>query len=189
MAQVLQGNQGLMQVMGDLYFEMLDVPGSEKIAERLKKTLPPGLAEAGEGEDAPPMVQTPEGPVPVEAAGQMIAQLSQQMQGMAEALEKADVVGKQAKIEDAQTKRMSAEADAGLRAQELELEFFRAQTERMKAESAAALDDAKVKQIVFEAVRDYVDRTPQEDSGLLSPLHKPERPSGESEPSEPSERN
>lgn len=176
MAQVLQGNKELMAVMGDLYFEMLDVPGADKISERLKKTLPPGLAEPEEGEEDAQMVQTPEGPVPVEAAGQMIGQLSQQLQEAAEQIKQADIAGSQAKIADAETKRISVQAEDERERARLELDTYNAETERMKAESAAALNDGKIRQMIFEAVRDYVDRTPTEDSGLLSPLDK--KPTG-----------
>lgn len=172
MAQVLQGNKELMAVMGDLYFEMLDVPGADKISERLKKALPPGLAEPEEGEEEAAMVQTPEGPVPVEVAGQMMAQMTQQLQQAAEQLEQADIAGSQAKIADAETKRMTAQAEDERERARIELERYQAETARLQATSASELNDAKIQQMIFEAVRDYVDRTPTEDSGLLSPLEK-----------------
>ena len=161
MAQVLQGNKELMAVMGDLYFEMLDVPGAEKIAERLKKTLPPGLAEKEEGEEEEPMVQTPEGPVPIEQAGQMMMQMMQQIQELSDVAEKAKLLDKEVKQASAQTAQ------------------YQAETERLAAISKADLNEATIKQMIFEAVRDYVDRTPAEDSQLLSPLHEPEIPAGD----------
>ena len=175
MAQVLQGNKELMAVMGDLYFEMLDVPGADKIAARLKKALPPGLAEEDDGEEAPPMVPTPQGPVPVEQAGQMIAQLMQSQEQMAEALEQADVMKQQAAA-------MKAEND-GMKTQ---VEGFKAETERMRQEtqsekdrSGAALDEAKVREIMHQMLLEHVDRQPREETGLNSPLHeKPVKPAG-----------
>jgi hypothetical protein len=80
MAQVLQGNKELMAVMGDLYFRMLDVPGAEEIAERLKKTLPPNLAQDDDEQEQEPMVQTPQGPIPASQAGQLIVGLMEQNQ-------------------------------------------------------------------------------------------------------------
>lgn len=178
MAQVLQGNKELMAVMGDLYFEMLDVPGADAIAKRLKKTLPPNLAEPEEGEEQQ-MVQTPEGPVPVEAAGQMLAQMGAQIQELSQRLQQADEAGAQAKIADAQTraadaetKRLAAEARAAADEAKAMVDGFRAETERLSAGSNAELNEAKIKQMMFEALRDFVDRTPEEDSGLLSPLRK-----------------
>ena len=173
MAQVLQGNKELMAVMGDLYFEMLDVPGADKIAERLKKALPPGLADDPEDGEAPAMVQTPQGPVPVEQAGQMIAQLMQAQEQMAQALEQADVMKQQAAGMKAENDRLSTEIDG-----------FRAETERLGTASTAALNEAKIKEIAFNAIKEYVDRTPVDDSGLLSPLHKPEKPAPAGAPQE-----
>lgn len=137
MARVLQGQPELMAKMGDLYFEMLDVPGADKIAARLRKMLPPGLAEEDEdGDDAPPMVQTPEGPLPVDAAGQMLTQMGMQIQELNERLQKADEAGAQAKIADAETKRMAQEADAAAKARELEIKAYEAETKRMDAQCA-----------------------------------------------------
>jgi hypothetical protein len=49
----------LMQYAGDLMVKSMDIPGSSEIAERIKKTLPPGIAE-DDGKDKkpiPPQVQ------------------------------------------------------------------------------------------------------------------------------------
>lgn len=177
MAQVLQGNKELMSVMGDLYFEMLDVPGADKIAARLKKALPPGLAESDD-ENAQPMVQTPQGPVPPEQASQMIGQLMQAQEQMSQALEQADVHKQQAAAMKAQNDQLSTQVDQ-----------FRAETERMRADtqsqkdiSGADLDEAKVKEIFHKMMVDHVDRTPRNESGLNSPLHeKPLKPAAGSE--------
>jgi hypothetical protein len=151
MAQVLQGNKELMQVMGDLYFEMLDVPGADKIAKRLKKALPPALsADEDEGESEP-MVNTPQGPIPVSQAEQMIAQMVEQGQAM------------EAQLADSDARK--AAYDMG----KLEIEKIDAETRRMTAASNADLNDAKIKQMIFEAVRDYVDRTTVDDTNLLAP--------------------
>jgi hypothetical protein len=135
MAQVLQGQPDLMAKMGDLYFEMLDVPGADKIAERLRKMLPPGLADEPD-DDAPPMVQTPEGPLPVDAAGQMLTQMGAQIQELNERLTKADEAGSMAKIEDAQTKRMAQQAEEAAKNRELDIRAYEAETKRMDAQCA-----------------------------------------------------
>lgn len=139
MAQILQGQPELMAKMGDLYFEMLDVPGADKIADRLRKMLPPGLAETEGEDDAPPMVQTPQGPVPVDAAGQMLGEMGMQIQQLSEALQKADQAGSQAKLADAQTKRIQSDNEAQEARARLELEWFEAETERMKVSGQGAL--------------------------------------------------
>lgn len=101
MGEVLQGNPQLMGVIGDLYFKMLDVPGAEEIAKRLKKTLPPGLAEEEDGKEPEPMVATPQGPIPASAAGQLIAQQNEQLAQAAEQLKKAgDIEQAEAALKD-----------------------------------------------------------------------------------------
>ena len=158
MAQVLQGNKELMSVMGDLYFKMLDVPGADEIAERLKKTMPPELvADEKEGEQEP-TVETPQGPIPASKASQVIAQSMDQVQALTEQLE-------QAKALEQQNKQKQLEIDA-----------VDAETRRITAESNAGMNDAKIKQMIFEAVRDYVDRTPQDDTALLAPGGNGARP-------------
>jgi hypothetical protein len=164
MAQVLQGNKELMAVMGDLYFKMLDVPGAEEIAERLKKTLPPGLAESEEDEDGP-KVQTPRGPVSVEEAGQIIAALEQSSQQAQEILQSKELKAKEAEAQKAKNdadrldlerqKEASAQAKTGheleLKERELAVREYEAETHRMTAEAVAHEKGANVKQIEADA--------------------------------------
>jgi hypothetical protein len=80
----------LMEVAGDKVIRALDFPGGEEIAERVEKTMPPELRDKDENEQAPPMVQTPKGPIPIDQAGQMIGQMDhtlEQMQGEMEELQ------------------------------------------------------------------------------------------------------
>jgi hypothetical protein len=59
MLEVLQGNPGLMQIAGDLFVKSMDWPGAQALADRLKKALPPGLAEDDKDkkQPIPPQVQ------------------------------------------------------------------------------------------------------------------------------------
>lgn len=89
MTQFGQAWPKLMDVAGDKVVKAMDWPGAEEIAERIARTIPPEI-RAGEG-DAPeaPMVPTPQGPMPIEQAGQALAQLMQQVQEMGQALQEA----------------------------------------------------------------------------------------------------
>jgi hypothetical protein len=132
MAQVLQGNKELMGVMGDLYFEMLDVPGAEAIAARIKRQIEatsPGLVEDEEDGQAQPMVMTPQGPVPVEQAQQMIAQLMQAGAQMQEQLQSAEVARAQ---KDAMLEQNKAQ-ELAIRADEVAVKMFEAETARFQA--------------------------------------------------------
>lgn len=82
----------LIQVAGDLVAKNLDWPGADEIAERLKKLLPPGIAE----EDDPQVLQHQ----------QAAAMIQQQLQEIQKAKDLADIENKQAdtakKITEAQ---------------------------------------------------------------------------------------
>jgi DNA-binding protein YbaB len=71
----------LMDVAGDKVVRAMDWPGAEEIAERLAKTLPPGLRdpEETEGEE---QINTPQGPIPKSQVGSAMAQMQGQMQQM-----------------------------------------------------------------------------------------------------------
>lgn len=100
----------LMEIAGDKMVRAMDWPGADDIAERIAKTIPPELRDdAEEGNEA--MVQTPQGPVPVEAAGQMLAQMMQQMEEMGQALQEAKAGITKAQI-DAESKLRIAELEA-----------------------------------------------------------------------------
>lgn len=77
----------LMDTSGDIIVGNMDFKGSQEAAARLKKTLPPGLADTDDEQG--PVVQTAQGPVPVEQAAQMLAEAQQQVQALDAALQEA----------------------------------------------------------------------------------------------------
>ncbi len=147
MTQIVQASPDLMQIMGDIMFRNMDAPGADEISKRLKKMLPPPLQD--DEEEAQPMVQTPQGPIPLDQASQMIAQMMQQVQEMGQQLEKGD----QAKAEkdlvaeqnNSTELALKAEKDADdteikrgelqIRQQEIALEAERVEIERYNAET------------------------------------------------------
>lgn len=109
MVQVASKWPKLMDVAGDKVIRNMDWPGADEIAERVAKTIPPELRD--QGDEQPQMVQTPNGPVPMEQAGQMLAELSMQVQEMGVALQEAQSGIAKAKI-DAGAKIEVAEINA-----------------------------------------------------------------------------
>ena len=116
MIQTAQSWPKLMEIAGDKVVRSMDWPMSQEIADRIEKTIPPELRQGEDGSDAEQqeaMVQTPGGPVPVEQAGQMLAQMQHAMQQMQQALQEAqsgvdrEQIKAQAAIEVA---RINAEA-------------------------------------------------------------------------------
>lgn len=58
MADLTRSYPQLMQVAGDLLVKNLDWPGASEIAERIKKTLPPGIVDDPNKKPIPPEVQS-----------------------------------------------------------------------------------------------------------------------------------
>jgi hypothetical protein len=110
LSEISSRNPQLMQVAGDLVMKAADFPMAEQIAERLEKTLPPGLADPKDGEQ----------PIPPEVMQQMQA-MGQQNQAMQAALQEASQ-----EIGQLQQKAQKAEAigpAADLARRELELQY------------------------------------------------------------------
>lgn len=114
-------------LIGDLLAKNLDWPGSEEIAERLQKMLPPQL----QGQDPQAM-----------AAQQQMQLMAQQMQQLHEQLKAAqsDRSIEVAKIETDQAK--------------VKIDAYKAETDRMAAlaPTAAAVDPAMVQQLVMQTL-------------------------------------
>ncbi len=137
LSEISSRNPQMMQVAGDLIMKAADFPMADQIAERLEKTLPPGLADPKDGEQ----------PIPPEAM-QKMQQQEQQIQEMGAALNNAsqmlDEAEGKAKAEESkilaeQNKSLAEQNKAQTEAMRLELEArklaieeFRAETERQK---------------------------------------------------------
>lgn len=151
MAQVLQGNKELMQVMGDLYFKMLDVPGADEIAERLKKSMPPQLVKDDDEQEQDPMIPTPQGPMPASQVPEFINQLMQQLQQAGEQLKQAgDIQAEGQQVESAKaalnTKAVELSAKEqmlGLREQ-LAQKTLEAEDARTEADRIKIISDMKI---------------------------------------------
>lgn len=101
----------LMEVAGDKVIRAMDWPGASEMADRVKKTIPPQLLEGEDDSEAPPMVQTPRGPIPLDQAGQMLVEMDQQMQEMGAQLRDAQAGIEKARI-DADSRIHVAEINA-----------------------------------------------------------------------------
>lgn len=87
MAQIFQSQPNLFQVIGDLFFENMDIPNAKPIADRLKKLLPPQLQDQGAQDPAALQAQ--------------VAAMGQQIEQMGGALQQADqlIKGKQLELQ------------------------------------------------------------------------------------------
>lgn len=139
MMQFVQAVPSAAAAAGDLIARAMDWPGADKIAERLKKTLPPGLAEP-EPEDAE------REPTPIEKA-----RMAEKEAGMALAKMKYD-----AEMAKAEADKMQAEADkAKATAQFAEAERTRATGGAGEPANAMSPDQAAIeaRKLVVESRR------------------------------------
>jgi hypothetical protein len=110
----------LMDLAGDQVIANLDWPGAEAISKRIAKTIPPELREGEDGQEQPAVVQTPKGPIPVEQAAQMLAEMDQQMQQMGQELQAAKSGQAVAQVNaEASIEKARIDADKAVRVAEI----------------------------------------------------------------------
>jgi len=91
----------LMDIAGDKVVKAMDWPGADEIAKRIERTIPPEIRGDEDGNTPTPMVQTPKGPVPVEAASQMLAQMDQALKETSMQLQDAESGLEKARMDNA----------------------------------------------------------------------------------------
>lgn len=74
MIEITKANPQIMQAAGDLMVKNMDWPGATEVADRLRKMLPPGLAEDKDKKPVPPEVVAQ-----MQQQSQIIEQLTQQL--------------------------------------------------------------------------------------------------------------
>lgn len=130
----------LMTVAGDLVAKAQDWPGAEKLAERLKKTIPPQFLEEGE-----------EGGIGI--TPEQLQEMQQQMQQLAlenETLQK-ELKDKQAELQidlyNAETQRIRALSDHEVDALKMELDAEESELEKVRLliQGAKDVDDLDIR--------------------------------------------
>lgn len=122
---LLQAVPGAAQIIGDLYVSTLEWEHADRAAERMRKMLPPGIAEESDEEMTPEQMQAKQ-------AAAMQAQQQAAMQQEAQAIARDKAI---AETKEAQAKAREAEAVAGLK--ELELAAAQGQIKAMVEEAVA----------------------------------------------------
>lgn len=123
--KIAQSQPEMMQVVGDLVFKYMDLPGAEALSERIKKTMDPRLLE----EDNDPMAAQYQ--QQMEAMQQQLQMAAQELQALQQQLDNKEadtaikVQGEQNKVEIESAKLMlqqsEMEADMQIKLQELEI--------------------------------------------------------------------
>lgn len=130
----------IASVLTYLSIKNTDWAGAEEAETMLKKLLPPGVAEPEEGQDVP-MVPTPQGPLPVDQAAQLIAELVEKVGLAEEAMKKAG------DLKEIEHKVSSAASDVTAREQALQL---REQLAHKTMEAEEAKSEAERTKIVAD---------------------------------------
>ena len=123
--KLAQSQPEMMEIVGDLVFKYMDLPGAEALSERIKKTMDPRLLE----EDNDPMAAQYQ--QQMEAMQQQLQMAAQELQALQQQLDNKEadtaikVQGEQNKVEIESAKLMlqqsEMEADMQIKLQELEI--------------------------------------------------------------------
>lgn len=109
-------NPQLMQVAGDIIVRTLGFPMSDELADRLQKTLPPGLQDNKGAPPIPPEIQQK-----LQQDQQTIQQMDHTIQQMSSELESKQIEQKKVEVDqmNAQTNRMKAQGELQIKAAQL----------------------------------------------------------------------
>lgn len=138
MMQAVQVWPEIMQIAGDLVVKAQQWPGSDKLADRLKKAIPPQFLDP---EDQATQGQQPQGPGPEQM--QMIQEEASKMQ---EELQKLQL----------ENNNLKQKYDIELR--KLEIEEYNAETLRIRALSDHEVDNTKMEQDAIKKILDMSDK-------------------------------
>lgn len=143
MAQILQGNPALFQMIGDVWVRNQDWPGADEIADRLKAMLPPQVLQAEQGEQGeqgiPPAVQ------------QQMQQMQMQMQQMGEQLQVT-----QGQLQEAKTQQASKAADIRLKEMDIQIKEIELEMKRVEMATKAQESEAKQQELRHETMMNAI---------------------------------
>lgn len=127
MMEFLRVNPAAAPIISDLIAKMQDWPESDRVAERLRKTLPPGIAEEDQDEMTPEQMQ----------AKQQAMQAQQMQMQMQQAAQEIEMRKAAAEAREAEARAAEAEADAQLK--QIQLAQVSGQLSKMMDEQARVL--------------------------------------------------
>lgn len=120
--QMVQANPAIFPIAGDLIFKAMDLPYSDKMAERMKAMLPPQIQQMeSQGKEIPPeaqavMMQAQQALQMAEQQSQLVQQAAQEVQSDQQASEKAKaevaVAAANLKVQEAMLQKQVAEFKA-----------------------------------------------------------------------------
>lgn len=145
MMQLSQAMPEFVKVAGDIMVSNMDWPGADKIAERLKKMLPPELQDEEEGE-------SPEVAAVKAQAKQIIDDLVMQMEEARAAAQ--ELAAENAKLEQQVANK---QGEVAVKAMDAETGQYEAETQRMQA-LAPAITPEFIQQLVQQTVAEIMNQ-------------------------------
>jgi len=184
LSDISSRNPQLMQVAGDLIMRNADIPGAQEIADRLEKTLPPGLQDM-KGNAAAQMGQQLQQLMQEKQQTQMVIVKMQEHIDKLEGDLKGKVIETQGRIEIA---KINQRTDAAQGVAQHGIDVYNAETDRMKV-VAPAFGPAEVQAVVFQTLQQILGspqtfHEPGPPPELIQPVNEP--PSGGFSLAEPS---
>lgn len=179
MTEMIKADPTLMQKAGDIIVRSLDFQDGEKLAERLEKMLPPGIADNKQGGPQAEIAK-------LQQQVQALEQESQQhiQEGMKLEQENAKLKsGEDAKLASAQAAQEKSAQDAALKREQMAIDEQLAR-EQAQIQADLAIDKAKIdavtkiKTAMITTRGDMAAEDPVNLEGLLQSMNeKPEKPS------------
>ncbi|MBK9497732.1 MAG: hypothetical protein IPO08_25120 [Xanthomonadales bacterium] len=158
--QMVQANPALFQIAGDLIFKAMDLPYSDKMAERMKAMLPPQIQKIeAEGKQVPPEAM---------AALAQADQMMQQVQQMSQLVQEAAA--------EAETGKADAEkAKAEVRMEQANLKTLQAQLDKEVAEFQKLVAETQTQMLEQKVASDADSAIKTEDAGVAEKWAKIEQ--------------
>lgn len=131
-SDMAHNNIELMKIAGDLIIGEMDIPGAQKIAARIKKSIPPQLTEGENPEDR----NSVDGKL--EQIGQIKQQIDMQQQQMEEQAQMLAEMEQKAKDATIKAREAQTKVDVDTIALEADRQVFKAEVARLAAEMKLA---------------------------------------------------
>jgi hypothetical protein len=160
MVELARSDPSLMQKAGDIVVRSMDFQDADKLADRLAKTLPPGLAD-DKGGPAKQVAQLTQQLQQMQQESQMHIQEGMKLEEENQSLK----AGEQSKMMEAQAAAMKAQQDAQLQAQRIEADK-EAAMEKARADAQIAKYKADLEANTKKWVALLNTRTEKELAGL-----------------------
>lgn len=161
LTEITKTNPQLMQIAGDLVMRSYDFPMADELANRLEKTLPPGLKEDKAQPDIPPQVK------------QAMDQMGQQM----------DMLTKE--LHDSADKIEELQEDRELKLKELTVKAYDSETKRIQA-LGTGMGPEQVQALVMQTLQAAL-TTPAPGPQIYEDIAEAEQEEAQHEMQEPQE--